>query len=107
MGSFSPFRFLNKPATDIRRFDRVTLKKRASLVINPGRYEDFGRREERISSVILDSSRRGFRVKASVALRRGHFVELIPDDEPWLRCQVIWVGRAGSGREGEAGLQIV
>ena len=85
-----------------RRFERVALKKPAGLVVNLGRYQDFGRHEERLPCLITDGSQGGFRLKAIFPLKRGQVVGVIPDEdllEP-TRCIVVWVGETG-----EAGLQ--
>jgi hypothetical protein len=89
-------------APESRRFHRIAVKKPASLVINLGRYQDFGRHEERLPCLILDSSPGGFRLRTTVQLRRGQIVEVIADEDPLsaVRCVVIWVGKTG-----EAGLQ--
>ena len=86
-----------------RRSKRVVLKKRASLVIN------LDRKAKRIPCLVLDSSKEGFRLRASFNLRRGQVVELILDDETPHpeRCSVVWVGKAGSKQEGQVGLEAV
>jgi hypothetical protein len=90
------------PSPECRRFERVASKEPASLVINLGRYQDFGRHEERLPCLILDSSPGGFRLRTTVQLRRGQIVEVIPAEDPLsaVRCIVVWVGKTG-----EAGLQ--
>jgi len=56
--------------------------------------------------LIVDRSKEGFRLRGSFKLRPGQVVELVVDDPvDSIRCEVIWVGRAGSRQEGEAGLQ--
>ena len=57
--------------------------------------------------LIIDVSQEGFRLRGDIKLRRGQLVELIKEDFPLnsLLCEVIWTGKAGSGHEGEAGLQ--
>jgi len=58
--------------------------------------------------LIVDRSHEGFRLRGNFNLRRGQIVELITDDpEDSVRCQVIWVGKAGSQQEGQAGVQTV
>jgi len=86
-----------------RRSTRVMSKRRASLVIN------LDRKPQRLPCLVLDSSKEGFRLRASLDLRRGQVVELIlgediPKPE---RCKVVWVGKAGSKQEREIGLEIV
>jgi len=58
--------------------------------------------------LIVDRSLEGFRLRGNFSLRRGQIVELIADDpEDSVRCEVIWVGRAGSQQEGQVGVQTV
>ncbi len=58
--------------------------------------------------LIVDRSQEGFRLRGSFRLRRGQLVELVLDDPvDSVRCEVIWVGRAGSQQEGQAGVQTV
>jgi len=58
---------------------------------------------------VLDSSKEGFRLRGNLNLRRGELIELIFDEDRAIaeRCNVVWVGRAGSKHEGEAGLEAV
>ncbi len=86
-----------------RRSKRVMAKRRASLVIN------LDRKPKRLPCLVLDSSKEGFRLRGSFALRRGQVVELILDEETPTpeRCSVVWVGKVGSKQEGEVGLQTV
>ena len=65
--------------------------------------------QKRFSCLVLDSSEEGFRPRGSFRLRRGQLVEIILDEDPLnaVRCSVVWVGKAGSKREGEVGLQTV
>jgi hypothetical protein len=58
---------------------------------------------------VLDSSKEGFRLREGYHLKRGQLVELILDDDPLqpVRCNVVWVGKAGSKQPGEAGLETV
>lgn len=91
------------PVPKARRSKRVTLKKRASLVIN------LDRKPKRLPCLVLDSSKEGFRLRGSFDLRRGQVVELIVDEETPSpeRCSVVWVGKADSEREGEVGLDSI
>jgi hypothetical protein len=86
-----------------RRSKRVMLKRRASLVVN------LDRDEKRLPCLVLDSSKEGYRLRGNFHLRRGHFVEIVFDSEPFrsVRCRIVWVGKAGSKWEGEVGLEIV
>jgi hypothetical protein len=95
MPSFAP--------SEGRRSKRVMLKRRASLVVN------LDRDEKRLPCLVLDSSKEGYRLRGNFHLRRGHFVEIVFDSEPFLsvRCRTVWVGKAGSKWEGEIGLEIV
>jgi hypothetical protein len=89
--------------SEVRRSKRVMLKRRASLVVN------LDRDERRLPCLVLDSSKEGYRLRGSLHLRRGQFVEIVFDPEPFrsVRCRVVWVGKAGSKQEGEIGLEIV
>ena len=96
---------VSMPATsEPRRSKRVTLKKRASLIV-----VNFKGHLERFPCVVLDKSQGGFRVRVSSRLRRGQAVEVVLDEDPpdSVRCSVIWTGKPGSKQEGEAGLQTV
>jgi len=86
-----------------RRSKRVVSKRRASLVIN------LDRKPKRLPSLVLDSSKEGFRLRGSFHLRRGQVVELVLDEETPSpeRCSVVCVGKAGSKQEGEVGLETV
>ena len=63
--------------------------------------------QQRHPCLIIDASRRGFRLRVSIPLRRGRIVEVVSDDDPStsVPCRVIWVGREGSKQEGEVGLE--
>jgi hypothetical protein len=84
-----------------RSSERHPAKKHGSLIINLERHL------QRLPCLILDFSRGGFRVRGSFRLKRGHIVEVIPDDDPLsvVKCSVVWVGRTGSAQQGEAGLE--
>ncbi len=85
-----------------RRSKRIVTKKRANLVI------DRSGGQKMFPCLIVDRSQEGFRLRGNFSLRRGQIVELIADDpEDSVRCEVIWVGRAGSQQEGQAGVQTV
>jgi hypothetical protein len=90
-------------APERRRLKRIASKKRASLIAK------LGMLEERRSCLVLDSSLDGFRLRGTVRLKRGQRVEVILDEDPldpvW--CSVVWVSGAGSGHEGEMGLETV
>jgi hypothetical protein len=91
------------PPVPERRLKRLMSKVPASLVIN------LERKPERLPCLILDSSKEGFRLRGSFHLRRGQLVEIILDEDPVrsVRCNVVWVGKAGSKQEGEVGLETV
>ena len=57
--------------------------------------------------LIVDKSQEGFRLRGNFNLRRGQLVELVVDDMNSVRCEVIWIGKAGSEQAGEAGFQTV
>lgn len=85
-----------------RRSARVILKRPARLVINVGGVHKL------FPCLIVDRSQKGFRLRGRFKMRRGELVELVVDDPAdSVRCEVIWVGKAGSKQEGEAGLQTV
>ena len=86
-----------------RRLTRVALKKRASLIVANRKGN-----MERLPCVVLDKSQGGFRVLVSSRLRLGQAVEVILDEfaSDSVRCSVVWTGKPGSEREGQAGLQI-
>lgn len=90
------------PIPEGRRSKRVILKRPASLVVN------LDRDEKRIPCLVLDSSKEGYRLRGNFHLRRGQFVEIVFDPEPFssVRCHVVWVGKAGTKQDGEVGLEI-
>jgi hypothetical protein len=84
-----------------RRSRRAVSKSPASLVIH------LDRNPKRLPCFVIDSSKEGFRLRGSLDLRRGQVVELILGEDmpaPEL-CKVVWVGKTGSKREGEFGLE--
>ena len=91
------------PTPEGRRSKRVMLKRRARLVVS------LDCDEKRIPCLVLDLSKEGYRLRGSFHLRRGQFVEIVFDPEPFhsVRCRVVWVGKAGSKQEGEVGLETV
>ena len=91
------------PVPQGRRSIHVMSKRRASLVIN------LDRTPKRLSCLVVDHSREGFRLRGSFDLRRGQMVELILDEDMPSpeRCRVVCVGKAGSKQEGEVGLETV
>ena len=91
------------PVPKGRRSKRVMSKKRASVVIN------LDRDQRRLPCLVVDSSKEGFRLRGSFHLRRGQAVEIVLDEDPFssVRCSVVWVGKAGSKQEGEAGLETI
>ena len=86
-----------------RRSIRWVSKRRASLIIN------LDRTPKRLSCLVVDYSKEGFRLRGSFDLRRGQMVELILDEDMPVpqRCRVVWVGKAGSKQEGTVGLETV
>ena|SRR5579864_6739018 len=91
------------PIPEGRRSKRIISKARASLVVN------LDRNQKRLPCLVLDSSQEGFRLRGSFHLRRGQVVEIVLDQEPLngTRCSVVWIGKAGSRHEGEAGLETI
>ena len=89
------------PIPNSRRSKRIATKKRASLVIDLSGQKMF-------PCLIVDKSHEGFRLRGNFRLKRGQIVEVIVADDPVasVRCEVIWIGRAGSQQAGEAGLQV-
>jgi hypothetical protein len=87
------------PVPERRYLKRSPCKQRASLVLDLKRHP----------CLVLDSCKDGFRVRGSFRLRRGQVVEIVLDEAPLnaVRCQVVWVGKAGSKQEGEIGLETV
>jgi hypothetical protein len=94
------------PVRKDRRSMRMMSRGRpASLVIR------LGRKLERVPCLVVDYSKEGFRLRGSFQLiKRGQVVELIFDEDrppnPE-RYRVAWVGRSGSKREGQVGLETV
>jgi hypothetical protein len=89
------------PVAQGRRSRRAVSKSHASLVIN------LERNPRRLPCLVVDSSKEGFRLRGNFDLRRGQVVDLVlgedmPSPE---RCKVVWVGKAGSERERELGLE--
>jgi len=91
------------PVPGGRSSKRTATKARASLIVTSSGSH------KRLPCLVLDTSKEGFRLRGTFHLRRGQVVEVIIDDEPLgsVRCSVVWVGKAGSKHEGEAGLQTV
>lgn len=92
------------PVPEGRRSKRIFSKTpRASLVVNLDGHQ------ERVPCLVLDSSKDGFPLRGNFHLRRGQIVEVVLDADPLnaVRCNVIWVGKAGSKQEGEVGVQTV
>ncbi len=83
-----------------RRSKRVSSKNRASVVAH------LNQKVKRFPCLVVDKSDDGFRLKGTIPVKRGHLVEVIFEDDPLraVRCNVVWVGKAGSKQEGEAGL---
>lgn len=91
---------MSVPAHQVRRSKRIVETKRASLVV------DLAAHAKRVPCLIVNSSPEGFRVRMGLRLKRGQSVEVIPHDDPLqaVRCNVVWVGKAGSKQEGYVGL---
>jgi PilZ domain len=82
---------------------RVPTRNHASLVVSSRGHQT------QFPCLIVDVSQEGFRLRGDFRLRRGQPVELIIEDGSLasVRCAVAWVGKTGSGHEGEAGLRTV
>lgn len=91
------------PVPGGRSSKRTATKARASLIVTTSGAH------KRLPCLVLDTSKEGFRLRGTFQLRRGQVVEIIFEDEPLssVRCSVVWVGKAGTKYEGEAGLQTV
>jgi len=91
------------PVPEHRYLKRSPGKQGANIVVNLDRIP------KRLPCLVLDSSTGGFRLRSSVHLKRGQIVEIILDETPLnaVRCEVVWIGKAGSKQEDEVGLEIV
>ncbi len=88
---------------DPRRSARKSVKMAVVLLVET----DSERTEH--EGMASDFSQHGLRVQASTALTPGQVVEIIPSEGPEhaVRCHVVWAGKVGSDREGEAGLEFL
>jgi PilZ domain-containing protein len=95
-------RMTNYPVAK-RRSQRLASRRPASMVVN------LATQQKRTPCLVVESSKEGFRVRASLNLRRGQMIELIFDEDRAMaeHCSVVWVGKAGTKHEGEAGLETV
>jgi hypothetical protein len=85
-----------------RRSKRVATKKPARLVIN------LGGAQRLVPCLILDRSEEGFRLRGNFKLKPKQLVELVVDDPMGsVQCEVVWIGKAGSERAGEAGVRTI
>jgi len=84
---------------DRRRSQRLTTKLRARLSVR-------GLFWARHKVFIVNYSMIGLRVRAETDLTSGQIVRVASETNPAqpVVCRVVWVGRAGSPHEGEAGL---
>lgn len=66
-------------------------------------------KQKRLPCLVVESSNEGYRVRASLPLRRGQTIELVFEEDWTLAacCNVVWVGKAGTKHEGEIGLETV
>ena len=88
------------PQLDRRRSQRVTARFRATVSAKARLFWT------RHKAYIVEYSMLGLRVQVEAALSLGQVVRIASEtspDRPAV-CSVVWVGRAGSPREGEAGL---
>jgi hypothetical protein len=91
------------PHSDRRSFKRTpTIMPVTLLVETPGSRLDF-------DAVVVESSQQGIRVRVDTALTPGATVWVIPNTSSGYneRCRVVWIGKAGTDNEGEAGLEFV
>jgi hypothetical protein len=86
-----------------RRSQRVSLKKRGRLVVN------LASNQKLLPCIVVDSSKEGFRLRASLRVRRGDLVEVILDEPQSVieQCSVVWIGKPDTKEFGEVGLEIV
>jgi hypothetical protein len=93
----------DSPIPGDRRSKRIVTKKPARIVVNSRGHQTL------LPCLIIDVSQDGFRLRGDFRLRRGQLVELIKEDTPLnsVQCEVVWIGKTGSGHEGEVGLQRV
>ena len=88
------------PVPPGRRSRRAVSKSPASLVIH------LDRNPKRLPCIVVDSSKEGFRLRGSFDLMCGQVELILREDMPTPeRCKVVWVGKAGSKRERELGLE--
>jgi hypothetical protein len=66
-------------------------------------------RRQKYPSTMVDISQEGVRLKTTVGLDSGQFVEVIPHEGPRyaMRCRVVWVEKQGPDQEREIGLEFV
>ena len=85
---------------DRRGSRRVAAKLRATLSARGRRFWT------RHKAFIVDYSMLGLRVRAEASFTLGQVVRIVSETNPAQRvvCRVVWVGRAGSSQEREAGL---
>lgn len=93
----------DSPISGGRRSKRVATRKRGRIVVNSRGHPTL------LPCLIVNVSHEGFRLRGDFRLRRGQLVELIIEDAPLnsVQCEVVWIGKTGSGHEGEAGLETV
>ncbi len=70
---------------------------------------DFDGKRVHHASWLLDLSTWGVRVRVNFTPKPGTMVEVIPNGGPKypIRGRVVWVGKAGSPEEGQAGLEFI
>jgi hypothetical protein len=91
------------PHSDRRSFKRTPTRMPVTLLVET----QCSRLD--LDAAIVDSSRDGIRVRVDAALSPGATVWVIPNTSSGYneRCRVVWIGKAGSENEGEAGLEFV
>ena len=99
-GASAPYLIEAAREFDQRRSHRVTARLRATLSAR-GRLLWV-----RHKALIVEYSMVGLRVRAQASLTSGQVVRIVSETNPAqpVVCRVVWVGRAGSPNESEAGL---
>ncbi len=96
-------RLLTETYPIARRSERISVGIPLKLLV-----ESQGRKVEQDARTV-DFSQLGVRVQSRAVLTPGQTVEIIPNEEPryLLPSRVVWVGKAGSQRYTQAGLEFL
>jgi hypothetical protein len=91
------------PHCDRRRFKRTPTRMPVTLLVEPDR------NRLDLDAPVVDSSQQGLRVRVDTALTPGATVWVIPNTSSGYneRCRVVWIRKASTDNEGEAGLEFV